>query len=173
MNKNKIGPYIFIAILVIVLFFILGVRYGQKVEKTNKTIDYIISLTPAKTPTPPPIGFKPYSNNVCGLSFLYPDTLSLDKDATDTAEFFQDKKLKIKIDCTKKNISPMVAETKIATEEIILKNKKMIVKISHNDQEFLYKFSLKNSINLKNIEVTIEKNLYPLFEKSLEFSSSL
>lgn len=172
MNKNKIGPYIFIAILVIVLFFILGVRYGQKVEKTNKTIDYVISLTPAKNPTPPPIGFKPYSSKVCGLSFLYPDTLSLDKEATDTAEFFQDKKLKIKIDCTKKNISPTVAEAKIATEEIMLKNKKMMVEINHNDQGFLYKFSLKNSINLKNIDIIIDKNLYPLFEKSLEFSNS-
>ena len=173
MNKNKLGPYIFIAVLLLVLFFILGVRYGQKVEKTNKTIDYLISLTPAKNPTPAPIGFKPYSNKICGLSFLYPNTISLDKNATDTAEFFQDNKLKIKIDCTKKNISPPVAETKIATEEVVLKNKKMIVQVSHDNQEFLYQFSLKNSINLKNIDVIIDKNLYPLFEKSLEFSSSL
>ena len=173
MNKNKLGPYVFIAFLVIALFFILGVRYGQKVEKTNKTIDYLISLTPAKSPTPAPIGFKPYINKVCGLSFLYPSTINLDKNATDTAEFFQDKKLKIKIDCTKKIISPSMAETKVATEEIMLKNKKMIVEVSRNDQGFLYQFSLKNSINLKNINVVIEKNLYPLFEKSLEFSNSL
>jgi len=169
MNKNKLGPYIFIAVLVVVLFFILGVRYGQKVEKTNKTIDYLISLTPAKSPTPVPVGFKLYSNKVCGLSFLYPNTISLDKNATDTAEFLQDNKLKIKIDCAKKNISPTMAETKIATEEVMLKNKKTIVTVSHDAQEFLYQFSLKNSINLKNIDIIIEKNLYPLFEKSLEF----
>lgn len=169
MNKSKLGPYIFIAVLMVVLFFILGVRYGQKVEKTNKTIDYFISLTPAKSPTPVPIGFKLYLNKICGLSFLYPSTISLDKNATDTAEFLQDNKLKIKIDCAKKIVSPTLAETKIATEEIMLKNKKVIVGISRNDQEFLYQFSLKNTINLKNIDVIIEKNLYPLFEKSLEF----
>lgn len=51
----KIKSYIFLVILTIILFFILGVRYGQKVEKNNKIVDYILSITPYPTYTPYPL----------------------------------------------------------------------------------------------------------------------
>jgi hypothetical protein len=36
------------------LIFILGIRYGQRVEKNNKVVDYILSITPYPTYTPYP-----------------------------------------------------------------------------------------------------------------------
>lgn len=51
----KIKSYIFLVVLVVVLFFILGVRYGQKIEKNNKVVDYILSITPYPTYTPYPL----------------------------------------------------------------------------------------------------------------------
>lgn len=51
MNK----PKLFIVFLIIVLFFVLGVRYGQRIEKNNKMVDYIIKITPYPTYTPYPL----------------------------------------------------------------------------------------------------------------------
>ena len=50
----KKTSYIFLFFLFVVLIFILGVRYGQKVEKNNKAVDYILSITPYPTYTPYP-----------------------------------------------------------------------------------------------------------------------
>ncbi|PIU36623.1 hypothetical protein COS77_01000 [Candidatus Roizmanbacteria bacterium CG06_land_8_20_14_3_00_34_14] len=54
----KIKSYIFIVFLVVILFFILGVRYGQKIEKNNKVVDYILKITPYPTYTPYPLPTK-------------------------------------------------------------------------------------------------------------------
>lgn len=50
----KLNSYIFLFVLFIVLTFILGVRYGQKIEKNNKVVDYILKITPYPTYTPYP-----------------------------------------------------------------------------------------------------------------------
>lgn len=50
----KKTSYIFLFLLFFILIFILGVRYGQKVEKNNKVVDYILSITPYPTYTPYP-----------------------------------------------------------------------------------------------------------------------
>lgn len=53
----KKTPYIFLVVLIVILVFLIGFRSGQKVEKTNKTIDYMISIAPTIYPptnTPSP-----------------------------------------------------------------------------------------------------------------------
>lgn len=50
----KKASYIFIFLLILILIFILGVRYGQKVEKNNKIVDYILKISPYPTYTPYP-----------------------------------------------------------------------------------------------------------------------
>lgn len=50
----KKASYFFIFFLFIVLIFILGIRYGQRVEKNNKVVDFILSITPYPTYTPYP-----------------------------------------------------------------------------------------------------------------------
>lgn len=50
----KKTPYIFLFILFIILVFLVGFRLGQKTEKINKNIDFIISITPYPTYTPYP-----------------------------------------------------------------------------------------------------------------------
>ena len=54
----KKTSYFFLFFLLVVLIFILGVRYGQKVEKNNKIVDYILSITPYPTYTPYPLPSK-------------------------------------------------------------------------------------------------------------------
>lgn len=50
----KKTSYVFLLFLIVILIFILGIRYGQKVEKNNKVVDYILSITPYPTYTPYP-----------------------------------------------------------------------------------------------------------------------
>jgi len=80
---------VLIVILLLILFFILGVRYGQKVEKANKVIDFILSITPTpqptKTPTPTPLIFEDYKSKRWGLRFKYPKNFEI-KEATDAPE---------------------------------------------------------------------------------------
>lgn len=85
MKKNS---YFFIYFLLVVLAFILGVRYGQKVEKNNKIVDYFLSITPTpKPPTPTPIKYTEYKSKKWGLKFTYPENLKV-KESTAASEIF-------------------------------------------------------------------------------------
>jgi len=93
MNQSTIifkpKTLVLIVVLLLILFFILGVRYGQKVEKANKVIDFLVSITPTpkptKTPTPTPLIFEEYKSKRWGLRFRYPKNLEI-KEATNTPE---------------------------------------------------------------------------------------
>lgn len=134
--SRKIIPYLFITFLLIVLVFILGVRYGQRVEKTNKTITYLISLTPSPQPTAGPLvspEFIKQVNKECGVQFLY-----------QKGSFF-------KIACEKITPAPTATLKKDGQREVM-------------------SFTIYNTIKGKNVGVSIEKNLYPLFESTVQFT---
>jgi len=165
----KKSSLIFLLILFVTLVFIIGVRYGQRVEKTNKIINYLISLPPSPTlqPTQIPLEFKTYTNKDCGISFLYPQNLKL-KSASEEAIFKEDNQTKIEVSCSKKNkIAAILEDEKSATGEVTFKAKKTPVKIVNKGQTYAIKFL--NPKNTKIVFVSIAKSLYPLFEKSLEF----
>jgi hypothetical protein len=89
--KNK--SYLLLILLTIVLAFVLGVRYGQRVEKTNKTIDYLLTITPTpRLPTPTPVKYKEYKSKRWGLKFTLPENLEVKEDATSPAIMFELKK---------------------------------------------------------------------------------
>ena len=83
---------IFVALLFVILAFILGVRYGQRVEKANKAIDYLQSLP---TPTAPiistPITYREYKSKKYGLKFTYPSNLEI-KESTNSPEILLEMK---------------------------------------------------------------------------------
>jgi len=82
----KQKPLIFLFILILILSFILGVRYGQRIEKTNKAIDFVLSITPTKVPpTPTSISYKEYKSKKWGLNFTFPSNLEV-KESTTTPE---------------------------------------------------------------------------------------
>ena len=80
---QKSGPYYLITILLLILFFIVGVRYGQRVEKKNKEVSAILSITPKQMPKE----YKKYKNDFCNLEFTYPSKLKIGKETTSSAEF--------------------------------------------------------------------------------------
>jgi hypothetical protein len=82
----KSKSVILLIVLIVTLAFILGFRLGQKVEKTNKVVNYILSITPTKVPpTPTPPSYNVYKSKKWGLKFTYPSNLEV-KESSKTAE---------------------------------------------------------------------------------------
>lgn len=167
MPKNPL-PYLFLFSLVVILVFIIGIRYGQRVEKTNKTIDYVLSLTPTKTATSPTtVEYKKYVNSTCGIEFVYPSNLAK-KESTVSAVFTQDEQEKLEIDCfPQSQLMNILKDKEIATAEIEFQNKKIESKVIGNKD--VYVFSLTHPKTKKTLNISINKNLYPLFERTVEF----
>jgi hypothetical protein len=75
--------------LALILVFILGVRYGQKVEKTNKIINYVLSITPTKIPTPTPLQYATSESKMWKIKFVYPSFLKVKEDPSKGAVLFE------------------------------------------------------------------------------------
>lgn len=84
----KSKSYLALFFLLLVLVFILGVRYGQKVEKTNKIINYVLSITPTAIPTPTPIAYASSEGKIWKIKFIYPSNLKVKEDPTKSAVIF-------------------------------------------------------------------------------------
>lgn len=140
----------FLFVLFAVLVFILGVRYGQKIELTNKTIRYMISIPPTKPPIPtqPPLEFKTYAHSGCGIRFLIPNTLASEKETSTSGGFTDKKKPVLTFDCTKKSVTISPKTT--------------------SDIQW-HPITLRNPKNGKTIYVDIKQSLFPLFDKSIEY----
>lgn len=168
--KLKKTSIIFLLVLFIILIFIVGVRYGQRVEKANKIINYLISLPPSPTlqPTQIPLGFKTYAQKQCGLQFLYPHSFKKDQDSSTSAILSRDKHKEIELYCSKnQSIIDILDDKDLITEEIIFKGKKIQAKSVSQNKTYVFRFI--HPKNSQTIYVTILKSLFPLFEKSLEF----
>jgi hypothetical protein len=167
MPSKKPGPYVLVFILIIIIIFILGIRYGQKVEKTNKIIDFVASIPPTKpVPTNIPLEFKNYKNEDCGIRFLYPANLTIKNDSSISARFISNNEELIKIDCQKPSnkIESTKKDENLATTEVEFKKKKIIV----NELNSYYSFKLLNQKKNIEVDITVEKGLFPLFESSYE-----
>lgn len=85
----KLKSYLFLFFLLIILVFILGVRYGQRIEKNNKIVDYLLKITPTKIPpSPTPIKYIEFKSKKTGVKITYPSGLEVKEDATSSSIFF-------------------------------------------------------------------------------------
>ncbi|OGK23894.1 hypothetical protein A3A46_01005 [Candidatus Roizmanbacteria bacterium RIFCSPLOWO2_01_FULL_37_13] len=176
--KLKKGSIIFLSILFVILIFIVGVRYGQRVEKTNKITDYIISILPSPTlqptPTEKPLEFKTYKHTGCKIQFLYPSNFKISIESSDSARL-ETAAQSIYFNCSKESSKSFQNEPKLATEEVKIKEESIKAKIKP-DLRTIEKasptllFNLINPRTNKNIFFEISQSLLLLFEKSLEFS---
>lgn len=171
----KKAPLILIFLLIIVLIFVVGVRYGQRVEKTNKTISYLVSIPPSATlqPTQAKVEFKTYTNKNCGVEFLYLSQFQTLQSSSEAASI-GDINRSIGFLCNKTedknyNLISNLNDPSVASASIMFQDKKISGKTLDAGAEPLYIFSLKNPLNSKTIYFGVSKSLYPLFEESLEF----
>ena len=166
MFKGKKGPYILIGILLLTLFFILGIQYGKQVERADKTITYLLSITPTKKIEPTvvhDITFQTYIHEGCGVSFLYPSIIQVTKESTDSAELSSTKNTQtLTISCNKNPIPTPEAQS--AT--IALDTQTGIVFTIEDKREY----RVRNPINNKLIMMNMDKGLSPLIVNSFQFT---
>lgn len=141
--------------LVIVLVFIGGVRYGGNVEKVNKNINYLISLTPpVKSPTPSPtpisLKYKTFNHRQCSVSFLYPDVFKVSKETSQSAQLSYDDEPQLAFSCeTKKpKFSDFDKYTMKATESAKV-----------------------NTVTGRRIYFRMNPDLIPLLDSSIEYKA--
>lgn len=163
---RKFLPYVFLGLLAIILFFVIGVRYGQKVEKANKTISYLISIAPTPTalprPTEAPLAFEPYRHSGCGVDFPRPLTFKIEKTSTDEAVFTENGKTVMSFACPKNLAAPKAAPSPacltIDTQRLACTRENGTVS-----------FTAYNPVNGKRILFHAGENLIPFLEDSLKF----
>lgn len=164
--SKKTLPYIFLASLFAILLFILGVRYGQRVEQVNKTINYLVSIPPSPTiqPTGLPVAFTDYSHKGCSLSFLVPNTLEKIKESSVSALFSDSKKqLEIALSCEK---IPFIQSK---SERVINLNR--TIRSFETETKDAHSYRFYHPITGKVVTLTISKQYLPLIQKSLELIS--
>ena len=162
---NKKGPYFLIGSLVLVIFFIAGLQYGKQVEKANKTITAILSVSPTRPDEPIKISYDRFEHKQCGVSFVYPSLISLIKQSS-TSAVLGNKQAKESINLTcgtslsSQNINNLATvSSKIAGTEVTanIRDKKII------------DFTLTHPKTGKKIHFVVNKELLPLLEETLAF----
>lgn len=100
--KNK-APILLLFGLTLALIFIVGVRYGQHVESTNKQNAYNFNLTTKITPTTQvkQVKYVTYSHKQCKVEFVIPDNLKKLKESTVSASFKGDMGENLSFSCDK------------------------------------------------------------------------
>lgn len=161
MTKRPI-PYLFLALLCGVLLFIVGVRYGQRVEQVNKTVSYLISIppTPTSLPTSSPLSFSDYTHSGCKVSFLIPSSLEKTSESSNSAVFSsQNGVLAVALKCEKKPYTKTDSERQISINKSI-KGYETVAKDMTS-----YRFYHVNTARV--VTLTVEKSVLPLVQKSL------
>jgi hypothetical protein len=174
--QNRRLPYLFLLLLIFIIIFILGLRRGIEVEKTNKKMNYILSITQTRptiiSPSPyPPVNYLTFQHKGCGLRFLYPSSLEKTKETTTSAQLQSSVGEVLEFTCEKSDtITPTVVDEKIATESVTLVNQQVtaVKKTVDNRIENL-DITIKNTQKNIPVRIQISKTLLPLFERTLEF----
>ncbi len=162
---RKKAPYILLLFLVFLLIFLLGVRYGRKVERYDKYFYFILSLTPSpkkEKQRPPSYSFKFLNFKECKISFVYPEDFKVEKNER-TLKLYQDKNLRTRIDCFEEKPEEKPEGKKV---ELKFKDKK-IQGFEKNGFIFFEYRSEKNNLFYR---IKILPELFPLFSGSAQFS---
>ncbi len=162
---RKYAPNILLLALILITTFLFGVKYGQKVEKFDKYLQFILSLTP--TPKQEQTNNKTYKFKIlqwkeCGLKFVYPESFEIKKNSRTLELTFQKKSL-TKISCFDKKPTNEIKGKKI---ELVFKNKK----IEGVEKNSLLIFDFYSPTTKLYYRFYVEKSLYPLISGSVEFT---
>lgn len=166
MNKKRFPfPYLFLAGLLLFLMFGIGLRYGERVERTNKTIQYLISLPPSPSPAPtyPPFELKTFNHKGCGISFSYPNTFAIENETTHSAVLKEKNTVHLSLTCDPSKILLFEDEVKNATQEMAFQEGM----VKSQTVKEMSRFVLKKNKAKKTL-ISVSSVFLPLFEKTLE-----
>lgn len=166
---NRKAPWILLIALFIILVFIAGVRWGARVEKTNKKVSVLLSIPPTRpAPTEAPIGVVAYKHAGCGIEVLNPMVLIKKQESSQSAQFNRNTINVFEFDCAGRKLTPQ--DEKLKTAAVTFKNRQINTQVRQKvAKKYLY-FEIINPLNLKKITIMIDEKIYPLFESSLKFS---
>ncbi|PIZ65288.1 hypothetical protein CO051_02560 [Candidatus Roizmanbacteria bacterium CG_4_9_14_0_2_um_filter_39_13] len=168
----KKGPIIFILILLLTLVFILGVQYGKKVNVADEALSLLMSITPnppAQDPIEKHYAFEMYTNDTCGVSFVYPNSLHLKIASSGASLLSANDTSEITVSCSKELDQSTKMKEKSATQSIELREFSVQGEKIQNDKGEYIQFSHKHPNRNLYITVTASKSILPLIEKTFEF----
>lgn len=75
----KKGPLILLGVLITILFFILGMQFGKRVQTADEALQLLLTIAPSPSVLPvtqePVSSFRLLDSTACGFSMLYPEGL--------------------------------------------------------------------------------------------------
>lgn len=170
MKKKKLIPFAFIALLIIVVIFIVGLQYGRKVAETDKAIHYLLSITPTRAITPSPVISITYNtltgaaSENCGVSFLYPSTMKVVQNSTQSSTLRNSTGETIAFSCNKTaSLFNQFDTKKTATASVTFQDDEL----SASKSGSLILFTAKNTKNRQTVQFVVSDSLLPLLEKTL------
>ncbi|MFA9288292.1 MAG: hypothetical protein ACEQSA_00225 [Weeksellaceae bacterium] len=168
MTRKRL-PYIFLTILFIIICFIAGVQYGKNVEKTNKAIKYILSITPSPqlTVTPAPsITYNEILLDGCAISFTLPSDYDQKTMSSREAQFTtKSTKRTLAISCT--NIPYSADSKKQATIAAEIAGKSITG--IYNKETNSTKIIVRHPNTGSYIQLSVPVELLPLVSQTFTF----
>lgn len=175
MTNTRKTPYIFLFVLILIIAFIGGLRYGQSVERTNKVVDFILSITPSPTPSlvkPSPVSFRQYTMKGCNISFLYPTSLTLGKSTSDSGQLMDANDPAILFSCAPGATTFSELTGKQASPSAISYKDHNVAATHYNLGSYgMRVFNIPNTINpTKKLLFAVSDSLLPLIVNTIQFS---
>lgn len=156
-----------------------GNRYGQEVEKANKILDVLLSITPSPSlmPTEPAaeqISYQEIVLEECNLSFLVPEMYAGDLSSDEAVLKTSDSKTGAEITCNPRSpVATILTDEVGATAEVTLDQEEIVASVgaflSSEDSTF-YAFTVEQESQNKSVRVIISEELLPLFVRSLKLN---
>ncbi|KKQ37084.1 MAG: hypothetical protein US54_C0045G0005 [Candidatus Roizmanbacteria bacterium GW2011_GWA2_37_7] len=169
----KRGPIIFILFLLSLLVFILGVQYGKTVNIADEALRILLSITPSPSPAASQQGahtYKTYSNKLCGISFLYPDSFLLQESSSEASLFTPGKQKNLTASCSDNELPTQSQPNNVATRQVKLQQFSVVGHELKEKNSVFVQFSRKHPYNNQIITITVTEGLLPLIEKTFEFT---
>lgn len=164
----KKGPAILLVFLLLISVFMLGIKYGQKLQSAAS----ITSPLPT-SPVPSPkatndtsFTFAEYTHKGCGIQFLKPNPFKVTKESSLSAVLSY-KNQNISFECPKKPVRKLQkTEKTTATSSVLLQNKTLQGYREGNNIRFIIEHAYRKT----PIIISIDNNLLPLIQSSLKFT---
>ena len=165
-TQNKKLPFFFLALLLLLLSFILGVQYGKKVEKIDrKNLESLsatksISITNEASPT---IFYKLFEHEGCLVAFQIPSNFEIIKESLNGASL-SSKADKIELNCEDSEF-PTKNATYIKKAKIASQSANLFTFETENKKR--YEFTFQNS-KKASVNFYVDEPVYKLVSESLK-----
>lgn len=176
--KRKL-PLLFIIVLLVVGAFMAGNRYGQEVEKANKILDVLLSITPSPSIAPTEIvtedvSYQEIVLEECGVSFLVPEMYTGDLSSDEAVLKTSDSTTSAEVSCNpRSSLATVMTDEQGATAEVELNDEAITASVGAflaTENTTFYAFTLDSGSQNNSVRVIISEGLLPLFIRSLKIN---